>query len=57
MRTRIVLAGLVAGVAASFAPLSPASAACISAWEAVTGDCSPCDEIERVTGKPLNCIQ
>ena len=56
MRRKIALVALGLGVAASFAPLSPASASCIAAWEAVTGDCSPCDEITRVIGRPLNCI-
>ena len=56
MRKKIALAALGLGLAASFAPLAPASAACIPAWEAVTGDCSPCDEIANVIGKPLNCI-
>ena len=56
MRKKIAVVVLGLGLAATFAPLSPANAACIAAWEAVTGDCSPCDEIAHVIGKPLNCI-
>ena len=59
MRRKIAAVALGLGLAASFAPLTSASASCIAAWQLATGgDCSPCDEIDRVVGKPVaNCIQ
>lgn len=41
------LAVLVAGaaLAAAFGPAQSASAVCVEAWEAVTGQCSPCTTI------------
>jgi hypothetical protein len=56
LRRKIAVVALGFGLAASFAPLSPASAVCVAAWEAVTGDCSPCDEIGNVIGKNLDCL-
>lgn len=46
MRTRIVVAALVAGVSATLAPLSPASAQCSYTIEGVQ-DCGDCTELLR----------
>jgi hypothetical protein len=46
MRKKIALAGLGLGLAASFLPVSSASAACVPAWwQTITGDCSPCQTV------------
>ena len=46
MRKKIALASLGLGLAASFLPVSSASAACVPDWwETITGDCSPCQTI------------
>lgn len=44
MRQKLALAGLVAGVAATLAPLSPASAQCTYTIEGVQ-DCGSCNEL------------
>lgn len=49
MRKKIALAGLGLGLAATFLPVSSASAACVPVWwETITGDCSPCQTIGPV---------
>lgn len=46
MRKKIALAGLGLGLAATFLPVSSASAACVPVWwETITGDCSPCNTV------------
>jgi hypothetical protein len=48
MRRKIVLAGLVAGVAAAVLPVSNASAfVCIEPYRQVTGQCSPCNTVDH----------
>jgi hypothetical protein len=66
VRRRIALSVVAVAVAASFAPLTSASAVCIKAWELATGDCSPCttagpayNNLDRRLGDALptlNCI-
>lgn len=56
MRKKIAIAALGLGLAASFAPLSPASAYCDMGWYALTGDCNPCNTIARVTNRPMVCL-
>jgi hypothetical protein len=47
MRTKIALAAGVA-LGASFLPISPASAVCVTAWQTLTGQCSPCTTLGPV---------
>ena len=42
MRTKLTLAGLVVGLGATLAPLSPASAYCDETFRELTGYCNPC---------------
>lgn len=66
MRTKLAAAALVAGLAASFGPTTPASAICIGWYYDLTGQCSPCNTVgvvanvvEDKTGvEPLemNCV-
>jgi hypothetical protein len=63
-RIALTIAGLA--VAASFAPLTSASAVCSAAWQELTGQCSPCQtagpaygNLDRRLGgalPTLNCI-
>lgn len=52
---KTTLAALALGFAAAIVPTSSASAVCIGWYYELTGDCSPCDEvdyaIDYVTGK------
>ena len=52
---KTTLAALAIGFAAAVVPAAPASAVCINWYYELTGDCSPCDEvdyaIDYVTGK------
>jgi hypothetical protein len=61
VRTKITLAAVGLGLAASFAPLTSASAVCSAAYEELTGECSPCDAINRFLvrhgQRPLDCIE
>jgi len=56
LRKKIALAALGLGLAASFVPLSPASAYCSEGWRALTGDCNPCNTIARVSNRPMVCL-
>jgi hypothetical protein len=56
VRKKIALAALGLGLAATFAPIGPASAYCDMNWRAVTGDCNPCNTIARVTHRPMTCL-
>lgn len=62
---KTTLAALALGFAAAIVPTSSASAVCIGWYYELTGDCSPCDEIDyvidRVTGTlgladPTECL-
>jgi hypothetical protein len=54
MRSKIALAGLAVGVAATFLPVSSASAACIHTYYELTGHCSPCPNLPD--NIPADCI-
>lgn len=56
MRQKIALAVAGLAAAASFAPLSTASAACLNTYYQVTGDCSPCDELGYVITPAFEAI-
>lgn len=66
MRRKIALSAVAVAVAASFAPLTSASAVCAKSWEIVFGQCEPCetarpayDNLNRRLGyplSPLNCV-
>ena len=45
MRSKLALAVLGTALAASFAPVSPASAVCITWYYELTGQCSPCNTV------------
>ena len=61
MRKKIALAGLGLGLAASFAPLSPASAVCTGQFQDVVNTCNlPCGPINYVLtryGQHVDCVQ
>lgn len=64
MRKKIALASLGLGLAATFLPVTSASAACVPPqWEQITGQCSPCQTIGlafRVLGEkgvPTDFVQ
>jgi len=66
VRRKLALGIAGVAVAASFLPLTSASAVCLQSWQAVTGQCSPCTTIgpaynnldNRTGGKlpTLNCV-
>ena len=55
MRPQLALCALGAALAAAVLPVQPASAVCITAYHAVTGDCSPCITVARF-GIEMNCV-
>jgi hypothetical protein len=61
MRSKMIMAALGLGLAASFAPLPSASAVCSAVYEELTGECNPCDAINRFLVRhglrPLDCIE
>ena len=52
---KTTLAALAIGFAAAVVPAAPASAFCVGWYYELTGDCSPCDEVDHAidyaTGK------
>ena len=59
MRTLLItaaLAGLGLGLAATFLPVTSASAYCDMAYYERTGDCTPCHTLQRVYPR-LMCLQ
>ena len=60
MRSKLALAALGLGVAATLLPVSNASAFCVQAYQELTGQCSPCtavgnayNRVDNATGGAL----
>jgi hypothetical protein len=60
VRRKIAVLALGAGLAASFAPLSPASAVCSYVLEVATGSCNPCyypNVVLSRYGQHVDCVR